>query len=61
MVSLGLLSDPLQVGVILRYPSERADPLEREEAGATDALAMADDVTKSVSYTHLTLPTKRIV
>jgi len=36
---------PLQVGVILRCPSERADPLEREEASATDALAMADDVT----------------
>ena len=33
-------ADPLQVGVILRYPSERADPLEREEASA-----MADDVT----------------
>ena len=39
-------ADPLQVGVILRYPSKRADPLEREEASATDALAMADDVTK---------------
>ena len=39
-------ADPLQVGVILRYPSERADPLEREEASATGALAMADDVTK---------------
>jgi len=38
-------ADPLQVGVILRYPSERADPLEREEASATDALVMADDVT----------------
>ena len=38
--------DPLQVGVTLRYPSERADPLEREETSATDALAMADDVTK---------------
>jgi len=39
-------ADPLQVGVILRYPSKRADPLEREEASAADALAMADDVTK---------------
>jgi len=39
-------ADPLQVGVILGYPSKRADPLEREEASATDALAMADDVTK---------------
>ena len=38
-------ADPLQVGVILRYPSERADPLEPEEASATDALTMADDVT----------------
>ena len=38
-------ADPLQVGVILRYPSESADPLEREEASATDALVMADDVT----------------
>jgi len=38
-------ADPLQVGVILRYPSERADPLEREEASAIDALDMADDVT----------------
>jgi len=36
--------DPLQVGVILRYPSERADPLERDEASATDVLAMAEDV-----------------
>jgi len=39
-------ADPLQVGVIPRYPSERADPLEREGASVTDALAMADDVTK---------------
>ena len=38
-------ADPLQVGVILRYPSGRADPLEQEEASATDALAMPDDVT----------------
>jgi len=38
-------ANPLQVGVILRAPSERADPLEQEEASATDALAMADDVT----------------
>ena len=37
-------ADPLQAGVILRYPSERADPLEQEEASATDALAMPDDV-----------------
>ena len=39
-------ADPLQVGVILGYPSERADPLEREEASATDVSAMAEDVTK---------------
>jgi len=38
-------ADPLQVGVILRSPSERADPLEQEEASATDALAIPDDVT----------------
>ena len=38
-------ADPPQVGVILGYPSERADPLEPEEASATDALTMADDVT----------------
>ena len=31
---------------IVFNPSERADPLEREEASATDALAMAEDVTK---------------
>ena len=39
-------ADPLQVGVIPRYPGERADPLEREEASATDVLSMADDITK---------------
>jgi len=39
-------ADPLQVGVIPRYPGERADPLEREEASVTDVLVMADDVTK---------------
>jgi len=39
-------ADPLQVGVTLGYPSERADLLEREEASAIDALAMAEDVTK---------------
>jgi len=36
-------ADSLQVGVTLRYPSGRADPLEREEASATDVLATADD------------------
>ena len=39
-------ADPLQVGGILRPPSERADPLEQEEASATDALVIAEDVTK---------------
>jgi len=39
-------ADPLQVGVIPRYPGERADPLEQEEASATDVLAMAENVTK---------------
>jgi len=45
MVSLGLLTLS-KWGGILRSPSERADPLEREVASATDVLAMADDVTK---------------
>ena len=39
-------ADPLQVGVIPRYPSERADPLEQGETSVTDVLAMADDVSK---------------
>ena len=39
-------ADPLQVGVIPRCPSERADPLEQEETSATDVLTMADDVSK---------------
>ena len=39
-------ADPLQVGVIPRYPGERADPLEQEEASVTDVLAMAENVTK---------------
>jgi len=34
------------VGGFLRPPSERADPLEQEEASATDALVIAEDVTK---------------
>jgi len=38
--------DPFQVGVILGYPSERADPFGHEETSATDVLAMADDVPK---------------
>ena len=39
-------ADPLQVGVIPRYPGEHADPLEQEETSATDVLAMAENVTK---------------
>ena len=39
-------ADPLQVGVILGYPSERAAPLEREEASVIEASAMAESVTK---------------
>ena len=39
-------ADPPQVGDILRSPSERADPLEREETSAIDASAMAESVTK---------------
>ena len=38
--------DPLQVGDILRSPSERADPLEREETSATDVSAMAGSTIK---------------
>ena len=38
--------DPPQVGGILRSPSERADPLEREEASATDVSVMAESVIK---------------
>jgi len=38
-------ADPFQVGVILGSPGERADPLEREEASATDVSAMAESVT----------------
>jgi len=34
------------VGDILRSPSERADPLESEEANVTDVSAMAESVTK---------------
>jgi len=39
-------ADPFQVGVILGYPGERADPLEREEASDIDVLSMAEHVTK---------------
>jgi len=38
-------ADPFQVGVILGSPGERADPLEREEASATDVSVVAEGVT----------------
>jgi len=34
------------VGVILGYPSERADPFGQEEASVSDASVIAEDVTK---------------
>jgi len=40
-------ADSLQVGVTLRYPSGRADPLESDVVSATDVLATADDVAMS--------------
>ena len=39
-------ADPPQVGGILRSPSERADPLEREETSTIEASAMAESVIK---------------
>jgi len=39
-------ADPFQVGVILGYPSERADPFGQEEASAIDASVITEDVTK---------------
>ena len=39
-------ADPPQVGGILRSPSERADPLEREETSIIEAPAMAESVIK---------------
>ena len=39
-------ADPPQVGGILRSPSGRADPLEREEVSEIDASAMAESVIK---------------
>jgi len=39
-------ADPFQVGVILGYPSERADPFGQEEASVIDASVVAEDVTK---------------
>ena len=38
--------DPPQVGGILRSPSERTDPLEREETSIIEAPAMAESVIK---------------
>ena len=39
-------ADPFQMGVILGYPSERADPFGQEEASVIDASVVAEDVTK---------------
>ena len=39
-------ADPFQVGVILGYPGERADPFGQEVASVTDASVVAEDVTK---------------
>jgi len=39
-------ADPPQVGGTLRSPSERADPLEREETSTIEASAMAESVIK---------------
>jgi len=39
-------ADPFQVGVILGYPSERADPFGQEEASVIDASVVAEGVTK---------------
>jgi len=39
-------ADPFQVGVILGYPGERADPFGQEEASTIEASAMAESVIK---------------
>ena len=39
-------ADPFQVGVILGYPGERADPFRQEEASVIGASVVAEDVTK---------------
>ena len=39
-------ADPFQVGVILGYPGERADPFGQEEASVIDASVVAEGVTK---------------
>ena len=39
-------ADPFQVGVILGYPGERADPFGQEEASVIDTSVVAEEVTK---------------
>ena len=39
-------ADPFQVGVILGFPGERADPFEQEEASVIDASVVTEGVTK---------------
>ena len=39
-------ADPFQVGVILGFPGERADPFGQEEASVIDTSVVAGDVTK---------------
>ena len=39
-------ADPFRVGVIPRYPGERADPSGQEEAGVIDTSVVTEDVTK---------------
>ena len=39
-------ADPFRVGVIPRYPGERADPSGREEASVIDTSVVTEDVTK---------------
>ena len=39
-------ADPFQVGVILGFPGERADPFGQEEASVIDASVVTEGVTK---------------
>ena len=39
-------ADPFQVGVILGYPGERADPFGQEVASVIDTSVVAEDVIK---------------
>ena len=39
-------ADPFQMGVILGYPGERADPFGQEVASVIDASVVVEDVTK---------------